>query len=262
MSKEIKYLVEERSNELSIFSLLKLVKQNLKLVGILFSILFFMSLAYILTRPKEYYSSYPIDMNKQVSSTVVNDLKNASKFSKNDLKASLNFTDEELKSLNFIQISNIIIGEEKHSATINLSVKNAEYLNIILQKLVSWASENPKVKKTISQKKQSIEGMIQKADEQLVEIKALKIKVLADDNSDDLKQPTQISFVGEFSIFENKQKLIEELNNLEAIQIDSQIYSPSEAKNASPIIPIFFAFIFSLLISLIAAVLIKFDSLN
>lgn len=254
MPQEIKYLVEEKNNELDIFKIFRILKENFKLLIILSVVFLLLSSAFVLTRPAEYYSSFPVDLNKDVSSSIINDLKNSSKFSAEELQSIVKLTDEEVDHFNFIHISSILTGEISHTAIINISTTDPSYIEPILNKLIDWVSTNPYVLKKIDNKIKKIDLLIAKTDEQLLEIKTLKEKMLA---STTTQENNPFSFTGEFSIYNNKLKFTEEKENLKSLNLDSQIFIPKEAKNESKVIPLFFAITFSFIIALFLTILMK-----
>lgn len=256
MSKEIKYLVEEKNNEIDIFLLLKIIKNNIKFAIYIFLIFIMISVAYVFTKPKEYYASFPIQIYASVSSTIVNDLKNSSKFSKADLIQNIKFTQEEVKHLNFIQISKVSNENNKNVATINISTNSPEYLSVFYSKIVDWVSNNPQVIEIINNKNIKIDNLIDKADKQLLDIKTFKTKTLNSTSNTSERQP--FSFRDEFSIYETKLKFVEQKENLKAVTALSQIFIPTKAKNASKSIPMFFSFIISGILSLIVTLVFKF----
>lgn len=256
MSKEIRYLVEEKNNEIDLLLFYSFFKNNIKLIGLL--ILFFttLGLAYIYTRPIEYYASYPIAMHKDVSSAVLNDLKNATKFSKSEYQTIVKLTNEEAESLNFTTISNIVLGMDKHTAVINISAKKPDHMISITEKLIFWAENNKTIQSKFSLKKEKLNSLIEKADKQIAELEILKDRIIKQGNNSN--ENIQISFSGEYEIYKSRQEVLEEIESLDPILNDGQFYLPSKPKLNSKTIAIFFTLVISSFLAFAIAFIMRF----
>ena len=254
MEKNVKYLVEDKSNDIDIVYLINVLFKRIKLFSILLLAFITVSFLYVYYALEDEYSvSFPVTINKEGSSFITNDLKSIPKFSKSDLKQYLNCTEDELNNLNFIQVTGIVNEDEIHKAIITINSKNPKYIKPIADKIILWVSNNPEVKKAIESKKKSTENLLQKTEEQLSEMKSLKEKLLTSTT----KAESNFSFIEEYQTLETKNELTEELNKLNTtIQYTSQFYEPTEPRNKSKILPLFFAvvtsLIFSVLITLIS----------
>jgi len=256
MDKNVKYLVEDNSNDIDFMFLVKVIIKNIKLFSIILLISLTAFSIYIFSsREAEFTASFPISINNIASKFVINDLKNVSKFAKNELKENIKCTPEELKQLNFIQISNIIDEENKHKAIINVNANSPENLKSIADKIILWVSNNSKVKELTNRKKRSINSLIMKTDQQLIEIQTIKEKLISSNNTNE----TKFSFTEEYQILETKYQLIEELEQLTQITAySSQIYIPRQARNKSKTIPLFFSIIASLIIATLLTLILNY----
>lgn len=255
MDSNVKYLIEENNNDIDFIFLVKTLTKNIKFFSITFITLFAICLIFIFsTREDEYAASFPVSINNIASQFVVNDLKNVSKFSDNELIASIKCTKEEIEQLNFIQISNISIEEDKHKATININSSHPKNMKSIADKILAWTSNNSQIELLVKNKKNSINSLIKKTDQQLIEIETIKSKVI---NSKNLSE-SKFSFIEEYEILEKKYSLIEELENLNQITVySSQIYIPHQARNKSKVIPLFFSVFLSLIIAILSTLIIR-----
>jgi uncharacterized protein involved in exopolysaccharide biosynthesis len=255
MSDKTKYLVEETGSGIDIFLLLNVIKKNFILFLIVFTMLFSAFLLYIFTKKQEFYSSFPISINHNVSNFVINDLKNSTKLSKNELKTLLELTQDEVEDLNFIQITNITKTEDIHAATINVSTKNPNSIKPIADKLMTWVNSNPEIITILNKKSTSIQELLAKTNEQLFQINTIKEKYInAPVNSE-----ITISFIEEYRILAYKNKLDQDIDALKTVTVlTSHYFMPSEPKNNSKKIPLFLAFISSILLTIIITLLMKY----
>jgi len=250
MNQNIKYLIEDKNNDIDFLFLIRVILKRIKLFSILFVLFLTLFFTYVfILKKEEYISKFPISINSIASQFVINDLKNASCFTNNELQKNINYSAEELKQLNYIQLSNI----DKNStnivtATITINTKTQTQVKLIVDKLINWTLSNPNIKRQIKFKKSSLNSLINKTDEQLIEIKKLKKKYL---NSESITE-TKLSFLEEFQILELKHSLMQELEELNNITFfTSQIYTPLNATNTSKTLPVFFSILASLILSVL-----------
>jgi hypothetical protein len=256
MDNNVKYLIEENNNDIDFMFLIKILIKNSNFFGILFISLLALFILFIYgSREAEYSASFPLSINNIASEFVVNDLKNVSKFTNSELKEKIKCTAVELKQLNFIQISNITNEEDKHKATININANSPENLKSIADKIIAWTSNNSQIEELVKNKKNSINSLIKKTDQQLIEIEVMKNKIT---NSENLSE-SKFSFIEEYKILEKKYSLLEELEDLnQVVAYSSQIYIPNQAKNKSKTIPLFFSIIVSLIIAVLSTLIVKY----
>jgi hypothetical protein len=256
MDNNVKYLIEENNNDIDFMFLVKTLTKNIKFFSITFITLLALCLIFIYSsREAEYAASFPISINNIASEFVINDLKNVSKFTNSELKEKIKCTTTELEQLNFIQIANITNEEDKHKATININANSPENLKSITDKIIAWTSNNSQIEQLVNHKKKSINALIQKTDQQLIEIETMKKKIINSENSAENK----FSFIEEYKILEKKYSLLEELEDLnQFIAYSSQMYIPNQARNKSKTIPLFFSIIVSLIIAVLSTLIVKY----
>lgn len=255
MSDKTKYLVEETGSGIDIFLLLNILKKNFVLFLLVFTMLFSTFLFYIFFKKQEFYSSFPISINQNVSNFVINNLKNTTKLSKNELKKILELTQDEYQDLNFIQVTNIKIIEDIHTATINVSTKQPKNIKPIADKLMIWINNNPEITAILEAKTTSTQELLAKTNEQLAQIKTIKDLFL----NAPVKSESTFSFIEEYRILEYKNKLDQDIDALKTvIVLTSHYFMPIEPKNNSKKIPLFLAFMTSMLLSIITTILLKY----
>jgi len=252
MTEKTKYLIEETGTGIDIFLLIKILKTNIILFLIVFAVVLSSFSLYIYSQKQEFYSSFPITINENVSAFVINDLKSTTKLSKSELSSLLGLSQDEVQKLNFIQITNIITIEDVHNATINVSTKNPIYIKSIADKLLTWVNSNPEIIAILEQKTFSTQEMLMKTNEQLAQINSIKEKHI--NATEGIQIP--FSFIEEYRILEYKNKLDQDIAKLKTVTtLTSHYFMPTEPKNNSKKIPLFLAFLASLIFAIIITTL-------